>query len=112
MSAAPRGFRRTTLSTTPGLAPRDPGLTTCPPIRGRSKRIKEQQLDLFATRTSGKLMRVNQIRLWLSGVAYSLIEALRRIGLAGTELANAYCGTIRLKLLKIGARIRVTVRRV
>jgi hypothetical protein len=75
-------------------------------------RIKEQQLDLFATRTSGRLMRVNQLRLWLSGVAYSLIEALRRIGLKGTELAQAYCGTIRLRLLKIGARIRVSVRKV
>jgi len=75
-------------------------------------RIKEQQLDLFATRTSGHLMRVNQMRLWLSSVAYSLIEALRRLGLEGTALANAYCGTIRLRLLKIGARIRVTVRKV
>lgn len=75
-------------------------------------RIKEQQLDLFATRTSGHLMRVNQLRLWLSSVAYALIEALRRLGLAGTALANAYCGTIRLRLLKIGARIRVSVRKV
>ena len=75
-------------------------------------RIKEQQLDLFATRTSGRLMRVNQIRLWLSSLAYSLIEALRRLGLQGTALANAYCGTIRLRLLKIGARIRVSVRKV
>jgi len=75
-------------------------------------RIKEQQLDLFATRTSGRLMRVNQVRLWLSSLAYSMIEALRRLGLQGTDLANAYCGTIRLRLLKIGARIRVTVRRV
>ena len=75
-------------------------------------RIKEQQLDLFASRTSGRLMRVNQLRLWLSSVAYSLIEALRRIGLKGTELAQAYCGTIRLRLLKIGARIRVSVRKV
>lgn len=75
-------------------------------------RIKEQQLDLFASRTSGHLMRVNQLRLWLSSVAYSLIEALRRIALQGTKLAQAYCGTIRLRLLKIGARIRVTVRKV
>jgi hypothetical protein len=75
-------------------------------------RIKEQQLDLFATRTSGRLMRVNQMRLWLSSVAYSLIEALRRVGLQDTALANAYCGTIRLRLLKIGARIRVSVRKV
>ncbi len=75
-------------------------------------RIKEQQLDLFSTRTSGRLMRVNQMRLWLSSVAYTLIEALRHIALEGTKLANAYCGTIRLRLLKIGARIRVTVRKV
>ena len=75
-------------------------------------RIKEQQLDLFATRTSGRLMRVNQMRLWMSGVAYCLIEALRRLALQGTKLANAYCGTIRLRLLKIGARVRVTVRKV
>ena len=74
-------------------------------------RIKEQQLDLFSTRTSGRLMRVNQMRLWLSSVAYTLIEALRRIALVGTKLANAYCGTIRLQLLKIGARIRITVRK-
>jgi hypothetical protein len=75
-------------------------------------RIKEQQLDLFSTRTSGRLMRVNQMRLWLSSVAYLLIDALRRIALEGTQLANAYCGTIRVRLLKIGARIRVTVRKV
>ena len=81
--------------------------------RGEAEnRIKEQQLDLFATRTSGRLMRVNQIRLWLSTVAYTLIEALRRVALAGSPLANAYCGTIRTRLLKIGARIRISVRRV
>ena len=81
--------------------------------RGEAEnRIKEQQLDLFATRTSGRLLRVNQIRLWLSTVAYTLIEALRRIALAGSSLANAYCGTIRTRLLKIGARIRISVRRV
>jgi hypothetical protein len=75
-------------------------------------RIKEQQLDLFATRTSGHLMRVNQIRLWLSSVAYVLLNELRRLGLDGTRMARAQCGTIRLKLLKIGARVRVTVRKV
>ena len=75
-------------------------------------RIKEQQLDLFATRTSGRLMRVNQMRLWLSSVAYTLIEALRRTALQGTQLANAYCATIRLRLLKIGARVRISVRKV
>lgn len=75
-------------------------------------RIKEQQLHLFATRTSARRMRVNQIRLWLSTVAYTLIDALRRLGLAGSTLAHSYCGTIRTRLLKIGARVRVSVRRV
>ena len=75
-------------------------------------RIKEQQLQLFATRTSARLMRVNQVRLWLSSAAYVLINELRRLGLAGTELATAYCSTVRTKLLKIGARVRVTARKV
>jgi hypothetical protein len=75
-------------------------------------RIKEQQLCLFADRTSARLMRVNQVRLWMSSVAYMLLDALRRLGLAGTALASARCDTIRLKLLKIGARIRVSVRRI
>ena len=75
-------------------------------------RIKEQQLDLFADRTSCCVMRANQIRLYFSSFAYVLVSELRRIALAGTEMARAQCGTIRLKLLKIGARIRVTVRRI
>ena len=75
-------------------------------------RIKEQQLWLFADRTSCATMRANQLRLWFSSVAYTLMEALRRLGLKGTKLAKAQCGTIRLKLLKIGARVRVTVRKV
>src|SRR5512142_1920627 len=66
-------------------------------------RIKEQQLHLFADRTSARTMRANQIRLFFSSMAYVLLEALRRLGLAGTELACAQCQTIRLKLLKIGA---------
>jgi hypothetical protein len=74
-------------------------------------RIKEQQLDLFADRTSAKTMRANQLRLWFASMAYVLMEALRRIGLAGTQLANATCGTIRLKLLKIGALVKRSVRR-
>jgi hypothetical protein len=57
-------------------------------------------------------MRANQIRLYFSSMAYTLLEGLRRLGLAGTEMANAQCGTIRLRLLKIGAQIRVSVRRV
>jgi hypothetical protein len=75
-------------------------------------RIKEQQLYLFADRTSCATMRANQLRLWLSSVAYTLLNALRRLGLSGTALAKATCQTIRLKLLKIGAQIRVTVRKV
>ncbi len=75
-------------------------------------RIKEQQLHLFADRTSAATMRANQIRLYFSSVAYLLLQALRRLGLAGTALARAQCNTIRLKLLKIGAQVRVTVRKV
>ncbi len=75
-------------------------------------RIKEQQLYLFADRTSSSSFRANQIRLYFSSIAYLLMSALRRLGLKGTELARAQCNTIRLKLLKIGARIRVTVRKV
>ena len=75
-------------------------------------RIKEQQLHLFADRTSAQTMRANQLRLFFSSMAYVLLEALRRLGLAGTELAAAQCQTIRLKLLKIGALVQVTVRKV
>ena len=75
-------------------------------------RIKEQQLDLLADRTSAATMRANQLRLWLASFAYVLIEALRRIGLRHTQFANATCGTIRLKLLKIGAQVRISVRRI
>jgi hypothetical protein len=75
-------------------------------------RIKEQQLHLFADRTSARTMRANQVRLFFSSIAYVLLEALRRLGLAGTGLACAQCQTIRLKLLKIGALVRVTVRKV
>lgn len=75
-------------------------------------RIKEQQLMLFADRTSTHLMRSNQIRLWFSSVAYVLMSALRRVALSGTRLERAQCDRIRLTLLKIGAQIRVTVRKV
>ena len=75
-------------------------------------RIKECQLDLFADRTSAATMRANQLRLWFHSMAYVLVCALRRIGLHGTELAQATCGTIRLKLLKIGALVRISVRRI
>jgi len=75
-------------------------------------RIKEQQLWLFADRTSSGKMRANQLRLYFSSVAYLLMQALRRLGLKGTQLATAQCQTIRLKLLKIGAQVKVTVRKV
>jgi hypothetical protein len=75
-------------------------------------RIKEQQLMLFAARTSTKKMHSNQVRLYFSSFAYVLIQALRRLGLVGTEMAKAQCDTIRLRLFKIGARIKVTVRKV
>ncbi len=75
-------------------------------------RIKECQLDLFADRTSAATMRANQLRLWFASAAYVLLCALRRIGLMHTQFATATCGTIRLRLLKIGALVRVSVRRV
>jgi Transposase DDE domain group 1 len=75
-------------------------------------RIKECQLDLFADRTSAASLRANQLRLWFAAMAYVLMVALRRLGLKAGALANATCGTIRLKLLKIGALVRVSVRRV
>jgi hypothetical protein len=74
-------------------------------------RIKEQMM-LFADRTSTAWLHSNQIRLYFSTIAYQLMQTLRRLGLAGTELAKAQCNTVRLKLLKVGALIRVTVRKV
>jgi hypothetical protein len=74
-------------------------------------RIKEQQLDLFAYRTSAATLRANRLRLGFASFAYVLLEALRRIGLRHTQFAAATCGTIRLKLLKIGAQVRLSVRR-
>lgn len=75
-------------------------------------RIKEQQLGMFADRTSTATMRGNQLRLYFSSIAYILMHDLRRLALKGTDLERAQCTTIRLKLLKIGAQIHVTVRRV
>ena len=75
-------------------------------------RIKEQQLHLFADRTSAETMRANQIRLFFSSIAYTLLETLRRLGLTETSMAQAQCQTIRLRLLKIAALVQVTVRRV
>jgi len=75
-------------------------------------RIKEQQMCLFADRTSAHTIRVNQLRVWFSALGYVLLSAIRRIALVGTEAASDRCDTIRLKLLKVGARVRVTARRV
>jgi len=75
-------------------------------------RIKECQLDLYADRTSTATLRANQLRLWFASMAYVLLCALRRIGLHHTRFDNASCGTIRLKLIKIGALVSVSVRRI
>ena len=75
-------------------------------------RIKEQQLALFADRTSAQTMRANQLRLWFASVAYVLMNALRRFGLSGTDLERAQCDTIRARLIKVGALVCVSVRRV
>ena len=74
--------------------------------------IKESQLDMFAGRTSCHRWWSNQFRLLLSSLAYVLIESIRRLALQNTELARAYVGTVRLKLLKIGAVILLNTRRV
>jgi hypothetical protein len=74
-------------------------------------RVKECQLDLFAGRTSAASMRANQLRLWFAAMAYVLLCALRRIGLAHTRFAEATCGTLRLALLKVAALVRLSVRR-
>lgn len=88
-----------------------PRLISC--ARGdMENRIKENQLDMFADRTSCQHWWPNQFRLLLASLAYTLIEAIRRIALQGTELAQAYVGTIRLKLFKIGAVILKNSRRV
>ena len=81
-------------------------------FRYMENRIKECQLDLFADRTSAATMRANQLRLWFASMAYVLLCALRRIGLAHTRFADATCGAIRLRLLKLGALVRISVRRV
>lgn len=81
--------------------------------RGEAEnRIKAQQMDLFADRTSCMNWVPNQLRMLLSGLAYTLIEAIRRLALKNTELMKASCGTIRLKLFKIGAIVLKNTRRV
>lgn len=78
----------------------------------RETRIKEQPLALFADRTSTHEMRSTQRRLYFSSFAYVLMQPLRRVGLNGTSMAKAQCDTIRLRLFKIGAQIRISVRRI
>ena len=80
--------------------------------RGEMENRIKEQFSLFADRVSSETMRANQMRVYLSAMAYVLMNGLRRLGLAGTELAQAQVSTIRTKLLKIGAQIRVTVRKV
>ena len=75
-------------------------------------RIKEQQLALFADRTSTHELHANQLRLYFSSFAYVLMQTLRRLALQGTALARAQCDTIRLKLLKVGVQVRISVRKV
>ena len=75
-------------------------------------RIKECQGDLFADRTSAATMRANQLRLWFASFAYVLLCALRRVGLAHTPFAEAACGTIRLKFLKLAGLVRISARRI
>ena len=74
-------------------------------------RIKEQQLGMFADRTSTATMRANQLRLWIASMAYVIMHELRRVGLQGTSLAKAQVGTIRTRLLKIAGRVKISVRR-
>lgn len=75
-------------------------------------KIKEQQLCLFADCTSTRELAANQTRLWFASLAYVLMSEFRRKGLKGTELAKAQCTTIRLRLFKIGALVKVSIRRV
>ena len=134
MPPAP-GIKSVALSLRPSILPRGPipdsslptlrasrnsGLAVARPLydevycqQGEAEnRIKEQQLGLFADRTSCHDFVANQFRVLLSAAAYVLVDTLRREGLVGTELANAQVGTIRLKLLKIGARVVSSVRRI
>src|SRR3990170_8106248 len=85
--------------------------SSCTARGDMENRIKEQKM-LFAERVSAATMRANQLRLYLSAMAYVLMQGLRRLGLQGTQFANAQVQSIRLKLLKIGASVRLSVRRV
>lgn len=80
--------------------------------RGDMENRIQEQFSLFADRVSAETMRANQLRLYLSVMAYVLVSGFRRLGLKGTELAEAQAATLRTKLLKIGTQVRVTVRKV
>jgi len=80
--------------------------------RGEMENRIKEQLNLFSDRLSTETLRANQLRLYFSSLAYVLVEALRRLGLAGTEWAQAQADTIRLRLLKIAAQVRITARRI
>jgi len=80
--------------------------------RGEMENRIKEQMELFADRTSTATMRANQLRLWFSALAYVLMNEVRRVGLVGTKMDQAQCSTIRTRLLKIGALVRVSVRRV
>ncbi len=84
----------------------------CPVMLRWKIALLEQQLELFSDRTSTQTMSSNQLRLWLSSIAYVLMQAFRQQCLASTSLAKATVGTIRLSLLKLGARITISVRRI
>jgi hypothetical protein len=81
-------------------------------VRGEMENRIKEQFSLFAGRVSAETLCANQLRLYLSAMAYLLVEGLCRLGLQGTEMARAQAGTIRLKLLKIGAQIRITARKI
>jgi len=114
--ANPRFIVTSLLDTTSAIALTEQGRRLYEQVycaRGDMKnRIKEQQLYLFAERTAAATLRANQLRLYFSWFAYCLLQALRRLGLQATQFAKAQCHTLREKLLKIGARARITARKV
>jgi hypothetical protein len=80
--------------------------------RGEAENRIGEQFEMFADRASSATLQANQLRLWFSAMAYVLVDALRRVGLRHTQLADAAVATIRLKLLKLGAQVRKSVRRI
>jgi hypothetical protein len=113
--ANPRFIVTTLLDSTSAIALAEQGRRLYEQVycaRGEMEnRIKEQQLYLFADRTSAATLRANQLRLYFSSFAYCLLQALRRLALPGTQFAKAQCHTLRVKLLKIGARVSITARK-